>query len=219
LYKKHGARDGVSVLLMRSLLSIQLAQFRYTLVPARIYRARSLCYLDFKVLKMPAKPTIYLIRHGEKPGHGLNGLNAAGVARAEALVHVFKAGAEFNIKHIIAQKPKQSGKRGRPRETVEPLAKSLGLTVDISREREEVKEVASDVLKYIKEDAAGDVLICWEHKRLRDIATAFGVKHAPDYDDQRFDLLWKLEDPYDALYVTSYSIADSPGKTEWAKAG
>lgn len=168
---------------------------------------------------MPTKPTIYLIRHGEKPGHGLNGLNAAGVARAEALVHVFKHGSDFKIKYIIAQKPKPSGKRGRPRETVEPLAKSLSLAVDISREREDVKEVADDVLKYVKEDKAGDVLICWEHERLRDIVTALGVKHAPDYDDQRFDLLWKLEHPYDVLYVTSYSIADSPGKTEWVATG
>jgi broad specificity phosphatase PhoE len=164
-------------------------------------------------------PAIYLIRHGEKPGHGLNGLNAAGIARAEALVHVFKHGSEFKIKHIIAQKPRPSGKRGRPLETVHPLAKSLSLTVNTNREREDVKDVASDVLQYVKEDNAGDVLICWEHKRLRDIATAFGVKHAPDYDDQRFDLLWKLEHPYDVLYVTNYSIADSPGKTEWVKSG
>lgn len=160
-----------------------------------------------------------MIRHGEKPGHGLNGLNAAGITRAEGLVHVFKPGSEFNIKRIVAQKPRPNGKRGRPKQTVEPLARSLGLTVNTDREREEVREVASDSRTYVKEDDAGDVLICWEHKRLRDIATAFGVKHATDYDDERFDLLWKLEHPYDVLHVTSYSIADSPGKTDWVKIG
>jgi len=167
---------------------------------------------------MSKKPTIYIIRHGEKPAYG-NGLNAAGIARAEALVHLFKPGSEFNIKYIIAQKPKPNGKRGRPRETVVPLAQSLSLTVNTDREREEVHDVASDILAYTKNDNAGDVLICWEHKRLRDIATAFGVKHAPDYDHERYDLLWKLEDPYDTLYTSSYSIADSVGKTEWVKAG
>ena len=166
---------------------------------------------------MAAKPKIYLIRHGEKPGNGLNGLNAMGIARAQGLVHVFKQGSEFNIKRIIAQKPKANGKRGRPLETVEPLAHNLGLTVNTHREREEVSEVASDVLKYVKEAGAGDVLICWEHKRLRDIVIAFGVKHAPEYDHERYDLLWKLEHPYDAVYTTTYSIADSAGETKWVK--
>ena len=149
----------------------------------------------------------------------MNGLNAAGVARATALVHVFATGADFNIKHIMAQKPKASGKRGRPLETVTPLAESLSLTVDTSREREEVKEVASDVHDYVEGEGAGDVLICWEHKRLRDIANAFGVTHAPDYDSERYDLLWKLEHPYTTLHVTSYKMADSPGKTDWVRIG
>ena len=168
---------------------------------------------------MSAKPKIYLIRHGEKPGNGLSGLNAMGVARAQGLVHVFEPGSEFNIKRIIAQKPKADGKRGRPLETVEPLASSLGLTVNTDREREEVSEVASDVLKYIREAGAGDVLICWEHKRLRDIVVAFGVEHAPEYDSGRYDLLWKLGRPYDVVYVTTYSIANSAEKTEWIKVG
>lgn len=168
---------------------------------------------------MSTKPTVFLIRHGEKPDNGQNGLNGAGIARAKALVDVFKPGPDVEIKHLIAQKPRPNGKRGRPLQTLQPLAESLSLTVDTTREREEVSEVASDVLKYFKGDKPGDVLICWEHKRLRDIATAFGVKHAPDYDHSRFDLLWKLEDPYDALYVTNYSIGDSRRRTEWVKAG
>jgi hypothetical protein len=167
---------------------------------------------------MSGKPRIWLIRHGEKPGHGLDSLSATGLARAQALVHFFKQGTDFNIKHIFAQKPRPNGKRGRPLETVRPLAQSLSLVPDISREREETREVASDALKYVKSDEAGDVLICWEHKRLRDIATAFGVKHAPDYDAERYDLLWKLEYPYDALYVTSYTAAVSQGELEWVKA-
>lgn len=100
---------------------------------------------------------------------------------------------------------------------MKPLARSLPLVPDTSREREETGQVAADILEYLNTDGAGDVLICWEHKRLRDIATAFGVKKAPDYDSDRYDLLWKLEAPYHALHVTSYSIADSPGKTEWVK--
>lgn len=54
-----------------------------------------------------AKPTVYLIRHGEKPDSG-NGLSAQGVQRAQCLRNVFGASSSYNIGHILAQTP-QSG--------------------------------------------------------------------------------------------------------------
>lgn len=55
-----------------------------------------------------AKPTVYLIRHGEKPEEG-NGLNEEGQQRAQCLRSVFGATSGYNIGHIMAQTPK-SGK-------------------------------------------------------------------------------------------------------------
>lgn len=52
-----------------------------------------------------ADPTVYLIRHGEKPSSG-NGLNAQGVERAQCLRTVFGASSSYNIGHIMAQTPK-----------------------------------------------------------------------------------------------------------------
>ena len=55
------------------------------------------------------KPTVYLIRHGEKPSDGSNGLNADGKKRAQCLRNVFGASSEYNIGYIMAEAYK-SGK-------------------------------------------------------------------------------------------------------------
>jgi hypothetical protein len=53
--------------------------------------------------------TVYLIRHGEKPSDGNNGLSAEGVQRAQCLRDVFGSSSAYNIGYIIAEHPK-SGK-------------------------------------------------------------------------------------------------------------
>jgi hypothetical protein len=52
-----------------------------------------------------ASPTVYLIRHGEKPDDG-NGLSTAGVQRAQCLRNVFGSSSEYKIGYIMAQTPK-----------------------------------------------------------------------------------------------------------------
>ena len=52
-------------------------------------------------------PTVYLIRHGEKPSSGGDGLDAEGEKRAQCLRKVFGAKSKYNIKHIMAQKFKK----------------------------------------------------------------------------------------------------------------
>ena len=54
-----------------------------------------------------AKPTVYMIRHGEKPDAG-KGLSQEGEQRAQCLRSVFGAGSKYDIGHIMAQKPKSS---------------------------------------------------------------------------------------------------------------
>lgn len=49
-----------------------------------------------------AKPTVYLIRHGEKPASG-NGLNAQGMQRAQCLRNVFGASSGYDIEYILTQ--------------------------------------------------------------------------------------------------------------------
>ncbi|RYP10540.1 hypothetical protein DL764_000593 [Monosporascus ibericus] len=152
-----------------------------------------------------AKPTIYLIRHGEKPKDG-NGLNKEGEQRAQCLRTVFGAGSEYNITHIMAQTPKSNGKRKRPYDTVKPLADDLGLTVDISCDRDDSKCVADLVNGYT---ADGNILICWKHGEMKTVAKRLGAKGVKDYPDDRFDLIWTL--PYDYKEIVSIESENCPG--------
>ena len=52
-------------------------------------------------------PTVYLIRHGEKPDTG-NGLTAQGQQRAQCLTSVFGPSSQYEIGHIMAETPKSS---------------------------------------------------------------------------------------------------------------
>jgi hypothetical protein len=56
-----------------------------------------------------AQATVYLIRHGEKPSDGSNGLSSQGVERAQCLRNVFGASSSYDIGYIMAETPK-SGK-------------------------------------------------------------------------------------------------------------
>lgn len=57
-----------------------------------------------------ARPTVYFVRHGEKPRNGGTGLSAEGVERAQCLRHVFGAHSDYDIGYIMAQRPKPSMK-------------------------------------------------------------------------------------------------------------
>lgn len=65
--------------------------------------------LTMAALAAAAKPTVYLIRHGEKPADDdEHGLSTQGMQRAQCLRKVFGADSEYDIGHIMAQTPKAS---------------------------------------------------------------------------------------------------------------
>ncbi|KAJ5198597.1 uncharacterized protein N7498_007714 [Penicillium cinerascens] len=152
-----------------------------------------------------ADPIVYLIRHGEKPASG-NGLNAQGLERAQCLRNVFGASSSYNIGHIMAEKPKSDGKRQRPYDTVEPLAKDLGLTVDTSCGRDHSGCVKDVVDGYT---GSGNILICWEHHALTDIVKKLGDDNAPEYPDDSFNIIWTDPSPYNT--ITSETSENCPG--------
>jgi len=137
-------------------------------------------FLSSILATVASAQTIYLIRHGEKPADGDNGLTAQGMQRAQCLRTVFGASSSYNIRYIIVEHPKANGKRTRPLMTVQPLANDLGLTVDTSCDRDDAECVANLVEGY---RGSGNVLICWEHDNLTGIVTALGDADAPYYPD------------------------------------
>lgn len=75
----------------------------------------------------------------------------------------------------------EDGKRQRPYDTVKPLADDLGLTVDISCDRDDSKCVENVVKGYT---GTGNILICWEHDALSDIVDELGKDdNPPTYPD------------------------------------
>ncbi|KAH7024580.1 putative phosphoglycerate mutase family protein [Microdochium trichocladiopsis] len=150
--------------------------------------------------------TVYLIRHGEKPADGGQGLSPAGEQRAECLRNVFGASSGYNIGYIIAEQPEGNGDRARPYETVKPLANDLGLMIDTSCKKKDAKCVAKLVRKY---DGIGNILICWEHGILTRIAEALGAENAPEYPGGQFGDIWTLA--HDSDDVTTQAMEDCPG--------
>lgn len=70
-----------------------------------------------------AKPTVYLIRHGEKPeDDDEHGLSTQGMQRAQCLRQVFGASSPYNIGHSMAQEYKPS-KRGSPLQAEEAVSR------------------------------------------------------------------------------------------------
>ena len=49
------------------------------------------------------KPTVYMIRHGEKPEDDSPGLSPEGKLRAECVRNVFGNESDYNIGYIMAQ--------------------------------------------------------------------------------------------------------------------
>ncbi|KAF7970139.1 hypothetical protein HWV62_24910 [Athelia sp. TMB] len=107
----------------------------------------------------------------------------------------------------MAETPKSDGSRERPYETVLPLATDLGLTVDTSCDRDDSDCVKAAVKAYAGTSGSKSVLICWEHGQLTDIASDLGVKKAPDYPDDSYNLIWTIQDQ-DLISTTS---EDCPG--------
>ncbi|CAI7569599.1 unnamed protein product [Penicillium manginii] len=128
-------------------------------------------------------PTVYLIRHGEKPADKEDHrLTHKGKERAQCLRTVFGAESEYDIGYIIAPTVKKHGKHGRPFETVRPLAKDLGLKIDTHCSRKSGACVADAIWSY---DGPGNILISWRHGTLSDIQWFLGSEYPLEYPYDR----------------------------------
>lgn len=74
------------------------------------------------------------------------------------------------------------GAHGRAFETVLPLAKDLGLTVDTHCRRNKVKCVARAIRSY---GGPGNILIAWRHSTMGGIEEELGSLEPIEYPDER----------------------------------
>jgi hypothetical protein len=151
---------------------------------------------------------IMLIRHAEKPDGKAQGVTKDGAQddeelivrgwqRSGALVRFFAPRSDEVDPHlaqpktIFASAVGPHSKSLRPQHTILPLAKLLGLTLDLSCQKSEVTKLAAAVVK-----ADGPVLIAWEHEMIPAIVNAIvgDTKTCPQqWDGARFDIVWVLD--------------------------
>ena len=158
------------------------------------------------------EPTIYIIRHGEKPsgdkqGTTLDGkpsdnsLIAEGWQRAGALVGLFgasgSAGKSSTLPSpatIFAACPDASGadsedKNRREEETAGPLAQRLGLKMVLTYGKGQEEELAQAARQ-----ASGPVLIIWDHSAIISLTNHLSSSAAVpnEWPGERFDVVFVL---------------------------
>lgn len=132
---------------------------------------------------------IMLIRHGEDEGQRDYHLSQRGQQRSEALPKLF--GSRLPKPDVIIASRATKGSN-RPVETVEPLARALGLSIDHQFRDDDFRALAERLLLDGRYDGKA-VLVCWHHGKLPKLAKALGVKNAPAWPDDQFDRVWVIE--------------------------
>ncbi|KAJ5947168.1 hypothetical protein N7466_000183 [Penicillium verhagenii] len=152
-------------------------------------------------------PTIYLIRHGEKPIDPNNhSLNFEGAMRAQCLRRVFGVSSAYDIQYIIAPTVIADDEHGRPYRTVQPLAHDLGLEVDLHCSRDKLRCLVDAIRSY---NGPGNILVSWRHGNMKKILPLLGVENGAKYPKHRFDIIWTIPYPYDQL--TEIKSENCPG--------
>jgi len=134
---------------------------------------------------------VMVIRHGEKIDDDHTDLSPQGQARAECLINVFgNNGTYVSPQKIYAQSPTPQRQSTRPRDTVAPLADSLGLKVDLSYTSGKVKKLS----QYIMNSPDEVILVSWGNDKIPFIAEEFGIANPPEWKKHCFDDIWILSD-------------------------
>lgn len=157
---------------------------------------------------------VLIIRHAEKPDTGFE-LSPAGQKRAEAYVDYFKNysvdGTPLKLSYVAATADSKNSHR--PRLTVEPLGKALGLNVDTRFKNKNFQGLVDELLS---RDHGSRILICWHHGEIPALARALGAdpgKLLPEgrWPDQEFASLIELHFDAEGRLL--------PESTRWIKEG
>jgi len=127
---------------------------------------------------MLANSTVLLIRHAEKPDSG-KGLSSMGQARADGYAAYFPSlplQPKGHYDHLYAAK--NSGESHRPKLTLTPLAHALDMHVETPHSDRHYAKLADDLLDPGKDYSNQNILICWHHGEILDLANAL-LKQPP----------------------------------------
>jgi len=145
-----------------------------------------------------ANAVILVIRHAEQPDDG-DSLSPAGDARGKAYVNYFKTftidGRPLKIDYMFAAADSRSSRR--PRLTLEPIARELGVTIDTRFRNKQFLELADEIER---RPHGTNILICWHHGKIPELLRSLGADPGnllPNdrWPDDVFD--WLIELRYD----------------------
>ena len=121
----------------------------------------------------PKGSLVLILRHAEKPDAG-SGLPAAGEGRAGGYVNYFNRftvdSKPLRLNTLFAAA--DSRQSCRPRLTLEPLSRALGLPIDSRFKAKQVHELA-DALQALP--SGSQILICWHHEEIPPLLRALGA--------------------------------------------
>jgi hypothetical protein len=160
---------------------------------------------------------VMIIRHGEKPDGSNPGVDTSGNPDDASLTHVGwnRARRLVDLFHpaqgaprpglaqpaaIYAAGANDSGEGRRTRETVQPLADELHITVNTTFGKGDEKALVGQLIAQ-----PGPTLIAWQHGEIPAIADAFPAVTPPPpsvWPDNRFDVIWVLTETADGWHFT-----------------
>jgi hypothetical protein len=120
--------------------------------------------------------TVLIIRHAERPTVGSD-LTAKGQQRAETYAKYFR---ELKIDSKVVEPDflvaaADSAASQRPRLTLEPLSKALGMKLDLQFKAKEDAKLAAELCA---KPHGKNILICWHHGKIPDLVKALGADPA-----------------------------------------
>ena len=126
---------------------------------------------------MSKNTTIVMVRHAEEPEEGGANLSVAGQARAHAytayLPSLINGDPSPRNRHLFAAA--DSSKSHRSRLTLTPLADAVGQPIHADVGDDDYAQLAKRLLSDPRYDEA-QILICWHHGKILDLAHALGVR-------------------------------------------
>lgn len=144
---------------------------------------------------------VMIIRHAEKPESGF-ALSDPGEKRALAYADYFKHfapasdGQTLEPDCLIATA--DSSASHRPRLTLEPLSRALGLKIDAQFKNKNFDQLAQELKSH---EHGRRILICWHHGEIPELARALGADPArllPDAKWPASEFGWVLMMRYDS---------------------
>jgi hypothetical protein len=158
---------------------------------------------------MLANSTVLLIRHAEKPDSG-KGLSPMGQARADGYAAYFPnlPLTRPSYSHLFAAE--DSHESHRPKLTLTPLAERLGMKIEHPYADADY-ECLAKLLLGSTDFSKQNILICWHHGEILDLANLLLKKHPPPGWPTKWPgdvfgwLLWISYDPKENPTGTIYS--------------